>query len=45
VIAFLASSGAGYVTGASVVVDGGMLQMGPQAGAAITDDRWRGQGD
>jgi NAD(P)-dependent dehydrogenase (short-subunit alcohol dehydrogenase family) len=44
VIVFLASSGAGYVTGASVVVDGGMLQMGPQAGAAITDDRWRGAG-
>jgi NAD(P)-dependent dehydrogenase (short-subunit alcohol dehydrogenase family) len=41
VIAFLASRGAGYVTGTSVVVDGGMLQMGPQAGAAIADQGWR----
>jgi NAD(P)-dependent dehydrogenase (short-subunit alcohol dehydrogenase family) len=41
VIAFLASPAAAYVTGASVVVDGGMLQMGPQAGAAITSDEWR----
>jgi NAD(P)-dependent dehydrogenase (short-subunit alcohol dehydrogenase family) len=41
VIAFLASPIAAYVTGASVVVDGGMLQMGPEAGAAITDDDWR----
>jgi NAD(P)-dependent dehydrogenase (short-subunit alcohol dehydrogenase family) len=41
VIAFLASPGSAYVTGASVVVDGGMLQMGPQAGAAISDDDWR----
>jgi NAD(P)-dependent dehydrogenase (short-subunit alcohol dehydrogenase family) len=41
VIAFLASPAAAYVTGTSVVVDGGMLQMGPQAGAAITSDDWR----
>ncbi|MDA4895229.1 SDR family oxidoreductase [Streptomyces sp. MS2A] len=40
-IAFLASSQGGYVSGTSVVVDGGMLQMGPQAGASIADDRWR----
>ncbi|MDQ0577404.1 SDR family oxidoreductase [Agromyces albus] len=41
VIAFLASPPAAYVTGSSVVVDGGMLQMGPQAGAAVTSDDWR----
>lgn len=41
VIGFLASPAAAYVTGTSVVVDGGMLQMGPQAGAAIDSDEWR----
>lgn len=32
---------ASYVTGASFVVDGGMLQMGPQAGSHLTSDEWR----
>ncbi|MCR2764267.1 SDR family oxidoreductase [Microbacterium sp. zg.B48] len=41
VVAFLASAGASYVTGASYAVDGGMLQMGPQAGSHIVSDDWR----
>ena len=40
-IAFLASPGAAYISGTSIVIDGGMLQMGPQAGAAITEHDWR----
>jgi NAD(P)-dependent dehydrogenase (short-subunit alcohol dehydrogenase family) len=41
VITFLASAQASYVTGASYVVDGGMLQMGPQAGSHLASNDWR----
>ena len=40
VIAFLASAKSSYVNGASWVVDGGMLQMGPQGASSLTSDDW-----
>jgi NAD(P)-dependent dehydrogenase (short-subunit alcohol dehydrogenase family) len=41
VVAMLAGPAAAYVTGASYVVDGGMLLMGPQAGSHLTAGEWR----
>ncbi|TFV83050.1 SDR family oxidoreductase [Blastococcus sp. CT_GayMR20] len=41
VVALLAAPEAGYVTGASWAVDGGMLQMGPMAGSHLEADDWR----
>jgi NAD(P)-dependent dehydrogenase (short-subunit alcohol dehydrogenase family) len=41
VVALLASPEAAYVTGASWVVDGGLLLMGPQAGSHLRSDEWR----
>ncbi len=40
-IAFVASPGASYLTGTSIPVDGGMLQMGPMAGSHLQSNDWR----
>jgi NAD(P)-dependent dehydrogenase (short-subunit alcohol dehydrogenase family) len=41
VVTFLASADAAYITGASLVADGGMLLMGPMAGSHLDSDDWR----
>jgi NAD(P)-dependent dehydrogenase (short-subunit alcohol dehydrogenase family) len=41
VVGLLCSPEAGYVTGASWAIDGGMLQMGPMAGSHLEGDAWR----
>nr|WP_255570889.1 SDR family oxidoreductase [Amycolatopsis sp. FDAARGOS 1241] len=40
-VAFLATPAAGYITGSSLVVDGGLMLMGAQAGTAFPNQSWR----
>ncbi|MGW5720925.1 SDR family oxidoreductase [Amycolatopsis sp. NPDC003865] len=40
-VAFLATPAAGYITGTSLVVDGGLLLMGAQHGTAHDGNDWR----
>ncbi|MDT7802098.1 MAG: hypothetical protein QOI78_5531 [Actinomycetota bacterium] len=40
-VAFLATPAAGYITGTSLVVDGGLMLMGAQAGTAYAGHDWR----
>jgi NAD(P)-dependent dehydrogenase (short-subunit alcohol dehydrogenase family) len=40
-VAFLTTPAAGYITGTSLVVDGGLLLMGAQAGTAYPGHDWR----
>jgi NAD(P)-dependent dehydrogenase (short-subunit alcohol dehydrogenase family) len=40
-VAFLATPAAGYITGTSLVVDGGLVLMGAQAGTAYPTHDWR----
>jgi NAD(P)-dependent dehydrogenase (short-subunit alcohol dehydrogenase family) len=41
VVAFLASPAASYITGTSIVADGGILPMGAMAGSHMASDDWR----